>query len=767
MLGVGRPSREQGVHDRYMFIRIAKSLIPKRTRFRGHVDGISDGYMFGWLFDTKYPKRSVVFDLFVNGDYHGQWTCAFFRPDLLAGNFGNGVHGFKVPLPIAVEASVRDRVEIFVPAVGCWLATNDGTLCERNVGRGTRRTRLRLFQSRLERNATKPISRQVDAASIAATLSRSDVYKNERQADLQSSDFTEFLRRIMKWRSGDQRFYDWYINDYIYRLDRRFIPLSREEREFIKNFLELTRPDISRPLVGRYFRIAMWQGARSFLEVYRIYWWAIEGGRQLNLDYSILNSTEIEKLSALVPYGFGRSFPLTNFMLMFALRNGLVGALAMLFPSGRRRVYKWCSSYAQQNSHILRYIATNDTKRCESVQVDTAGSAVLGVNAGSEKQPGISETCPVQIIGPFDKLLGLGESSRRLMSAVAEVEPECNFVCYNDGIQSKSLRGSYNYRISRANINIIHLNLEQIPEFFLKNGDILKGAYNIVFPYWELSKLSSLHYLGVSLIDEVWTASSFVSALFDGRVLPVATIGLPAVPLPRASKERARRLATFTFLTTFDAFSWPQRKNALAVVEAFLTAFGNADKVRLIVKTQNAEHVHSEHQRRAWAVLKERCTNDSRIEIINETYSPKRQRELLLSCDCLVSLHRAEGLGIDVLDALASGIPVVATAYSGNMDICTDQNSWLVDYDLVPVREDEYVFVEEGQFWAEPQHCSAVSALQRVFSNERLRSDKASTARSDVQALRSITAVAEKISGRLRSIGRLRIASEQENNALS
>lgn len=738
----------------------------KRSRFRGHIDRIGDGYMFGWIFDSRQPRRSVIFELFVDGAYWGQSACAYYRKDLLDAGFGNGVHGFKVPLLSAIDATVRDRVEIFVPAAGSWLATKDGTLCEWNIDRATRRARLGWFQSRLECHATKPISRQVDAASIAATLSRSDVYKNERQSGLQSSDFTEFLRRIMKWRSGDQHFYDWYINDYIYALDRRFIPLSGEEREFIKHFVERTRPDISRPLFGRYFRIGMWHGARPFLEVYRIYWWAIEGGRQLNLDYSILSPTEIEKLSDLVSYGFGRSFPLTNFMLIFALRNGLVSALAMLFPSGRRRVYKWCSFYAHQNSHILRYIATNDTKPYEWVKGDTAGPVALGANAGSQKRPRVAETCPVQLIGPFDKLLGLGESSRRLMSAVAEIEPDCNFVCYNDGIQSKSLRGSYNYRISRAQINIIHLNLEQIPEFFLKNGDILKGAYNIVFPYWELSKLSSLHYLGVSLIDEVWTASSFISALFEGRALPVATIGLPAVPLPRDSKEETRKLGIFTFLTTFDAFSWPQRKNALAVVEAFLTAFGNSDKVRLIVKTQNAEHVHSEHQRRAWAVLKERCTIDSRIEIINETYSPKRQRELLLSCDCLVSLHRAEGLGIDVLDALASGIPVVATAYSGNMDICTDQNSWLVDYDLVPVREDEYVFVEEGQFWAEPEHRSAVSALQRVFSDERLRSEKASTAHSDVQALRSIAAVAEKISERLKSIDLLRIASERENNPL-
>ncbi|KSV62436.1 hypothetical protein N185_08470 [Sinorhizobium sp. GW3] len=366
------------------------------------------------------------------------------------------------------------------------------------------------------------------------------------------------------------------------------------------------------------------------------------------------------------------------------------------------------------------------------------------------------EQYALQFIGPFDRILGLGESSRRLMTAVRAGEDSCNFVCCSDGIQSVAITGDYNFQISRSKINIIHLNAEQIPEFFLKSGDIIRESYNIIFPYWELDKLSSLHMLGLSLIDEVWTASNFISSVFLGQGLPVFTVGLPAVKLAGVRAFNRQRAGRFTFLTSFDAFSWPQRKNAVAVVEAFLAAFRGDENVQLIVKTQNADFVHTRNQLEAWRELQQRTAGDDRIEVINETYSPARQKQLLASCDCFVSLHRSEGLGIDILDALASGIPVVATAYSGNMDVCTARNTWLVDYKLVPVGKDDYVFVESGHLWAHPEHSSAVGALRGVYENDALREEKSRIGVMDAEARRSVTAVTENVFKRLNVIRSLK-----------
>lgn len=738
----------------------------KRTRFRGHIDRIADGYLFGWLTDSHHPNRSVVFELFVNDIYWGQCTCAYFRPDLMAVGVGNGIHGFKVCLP---DSSIThsDRVEMFVPSAGAtWLIAINGQLREQRGLGATRTLRIRRFRSKLLASGAAPSDRPANASDASWTvgiLSKANVYGKVRSSSIQSSDFTEFLRRLKHWNVDDDQFYSWYINEYIYNLDPRFIPLSNDEKDFIRLLIERTRAEIGLPPLARYLRIVSWKGFATIKASYRPYWWAIEGGRQLKLDQSILTEREAKILHEYANIGFGKAFPLTYFMLIFALRHGLVAPLAMLFPSGRRRVYEWCFEYARRNSHIRKHVECvvfPILSRQPLTALPERHTRVIGaINKDSTRtlakgDPRVGEECevrepyPLQLIGPFDKVLGLGESSRRIMTAVQQVEPTCRFVCYNEGIQSASLDAIYNFEVSRSLINIIHINIEQIPEFFLKNGDVLKDSYNIIFPYWELNKLSSLHHLGMELVDEVWTASSFIASLFATHRWPVVTIGLPASKLSRVQfSDRAD--GKFIFLTSFDAFSWPQRKNALAVVKAFRAAFDITEDVRLIIKTQNADRVHTTHQKQAWLELKERSSEDSRIEIINETYTPERQRELLCSADCLVSLHRSEGLGIDLLDALATGIPIVATAYSGNMDVCTKQNSWLVDYDLVPVKLDEYVFVEEGHVWADPVHSKAVDSLRDVYTKRTSRIEKAISGIADAERLRSMETVSKRIEDRL------------------
>jgi len=747
---------------------MAKSLVPKRTRFRGHVDTISDGYMFGWLFDAMHPTCSVVFELFVNGAYRGQWTCAYFRPDLMAGNLGNGVHGFKVPLGRVTADSIYS-LELFLPSAGgAWFAARDGQLRPLKGAGATRALRLKRFRDRLIRSAadTPSTTDRPDASWAIGVLSQCDVYRAERRSDLQSSDFAEFLRRLKGLRGSDVEFYSWYVNDYIYKLDPRYIPLSEEEKKFVKALIESTRSEFDSPPFSIYLRLLRWKSYRGLREAYKHYWWSAEGGRQLNLDLSIPRPNESQVLQEFVRYGVGRSFPLTYFMAIFAFRNRLVNPIAMLFPFGRRQVYEWCYHYGYQNSHIRRHIehvlATCPSEARSRLEAKSFPYYRAASNQRQEIEKSIAppvsssrgllankSDVSLQFIGPFDKLLGLGESSRRLMEAIRVVDRNCTFVCYNDGIQSASVEGEYNYDLRKSDINIIHLNIEQIPEFFLKNGNLLKDSYNIVFPYWELSKISSLHLLGLRLVDEVWSASTFINSVVQGKDLPVTTIGVPASILGDVCVDSGTRSDKFTFLTTFDAYSWPQRKNALGVVEAFLAAFSSDIAVRLIVKTQNANDVHSIHQKRAWESLKARCGEDDRIEVINETYSPSQQRDLIRSSDCLVSLHRAEGLGIDILDALASGIPVIATAYSGNMDLCAPNNTWLVDYDLIPVREDEYVFVENNQLWADPKSDSAIQAMRGVFYGRQERYEKSWAGIADAHRLRSRDAIAQKIRQRL------------------
>ena len=61
---------------------------------------------------------------------------------------------------------------------------------------------------------------------------------------------------------------------------------------------------------------------------------------------------------------------------------------------------------------------------------------------------------------------------------------------------------------------------------------------------------------------------------------------------------------------------------------------------------------------------------------------------MIASCDCYVSLHRSEGFGLTMAEAMYFGRPVIATGYSGNLDFMTEENSYLVPHTLVEIGPD-------------------------------------------------------------------------------
>jgi glycosyltransferase involved in cell wall biosynthesis len=117
-----------------------------------------------------------------------------------------------------------------------------------------------------------------------------------------------------------------------------------------------------------------------------------------------------------------------------------------------------------------------------------------------------------------------------------------------------------------------------------------------------------------------------------------------------------------------------------------------------------------------------------------------------------MALHRAEGFGLDMLYAMRCGVPVLATGYSGNLEFCTDQTSWLVGYQTVPVAPGEYPFVEPGHTWAEPSHDDAVFKMREIFRNPTKRSAIARNAQKLATARFSFEALSERVGGRLNQL---------------
>jgi glycosyltransferase involved in cell wall biosynthesis len=310
-----------------------------------------------------------------------------------------------------------------------------------------------------------------------------------------------------------------------------------------------------------------------------------------------------------------------------------------------------------------------------------------------------------------------------------------------------------------ARVNILHLNAQEIPETFAYLPDVFSRAYTIAIPYWELNRPAAVHTLGLASVDEIWAASKYLAQIFASKRSLVTRIGM-SYDERDASREAGRAILAryslhsddFVFLTASDALSWVQRKNSLGTIEAFQAAFPADPTPKLVIKTHNLDQPLSAAQNDFWTRIREHCVRDPRMILINETFTPAEQRALLTGCDCLISLHRAEGLGLDILDSLHRGTPVVATGYSGNMDYCTDENAWLVDYDLLPVQFGQYPFVESGHVWAEPRMASAVTAMRGVFTDSRRRAQRVASGIAFVGEHASPAILATRISTRVEQI---------------
>jgi glycosyltransferase involved in cell wall biosynthesis len=196
------------------------------------------------------------------------------------------------------------------------------------------------------------------------------------------------------------------------------------------------------------------------------------------------------------------------------------------------------------------------------------------------------------------------------------------------------------------------------------------------------------------------------------------------------------------FLSVFDFHSYLSRKNPWAVIRSFRQAFARGDEpVTLIMKSING---HQAPQ--LMATLAEAAQADPRIRFM-DAFMPHRELMALMNqCDVLVSLHRSEGFGQGLAEAMLLGKPVVATAYSGNLDFMTEDNSVLVSARLVPLGADDYPY-GQGQFWAEPNEHEAAVAMATLASNPSLRRALGRRARSAVQTTNGGSACVQALAG--------------------
>ena len=361
----------------------------------------------------------------------------------------------------------------------------------------------------------------------------------------------------------------------------------------------------------------------------------------------------------------------------------------------------------------------------------------------------------VNVIGFFRAEFGQGQVARSLVEALERAGTPLATVTHADVPHRQE--HPFEQRIGEAvyATNILCLNAEHLIGFAEGPGmELLADRYSVGVWFWETSEFPSFLHPALDLVDEVWVASEFVAgAISPVTAKPVLPFPLPvevppAPPITRA--ELGLPDDSFVFLYVFDFYSTIERKNPIGLVEAYTSAFNPDDGAILFIKTINGDKKRRDLER-----LLAAAGGRDDIRVVDGYVEPERVRALTAHCDCYVSLHRSEGFGLTIAEAMAYGKPAIATAYSGNLTFMDEQNSYLVAQTKATVPEG-CVPYPAGAEWAEPDVAEAARLMRGVFENPDDAHERALRGRETILRRHSVDRAAAFVAERLPQIERVR-----------
>lgn len=447
-------------------------------------------------------------------------------------------------------------------------------------------------------------------------------------------------------------------------------------------------------------------------------------------------------------------------MRSFARNSGRAATLLSLRAWLRQqglvlRVYKWLPAGVRARVASLigsRVSAGSRFQRTAAWQRPVANA----IHEGDLAKTAAATDVSVNVIGYIRGQFGLAESARlyarALIGAGADVRLYDVDLGLPHGWDDHSLDAWIGQDIPYGT-SIVFVNPDYLQQALDSIGkERLTGRYLIACWFWELERVPDDWLPAIDQVDEILVATKFVEQAFR-RVTdkPILRVPLPLAPVADSGLERADfalEEGKFIFLASFDFNSWIERKNPRAVIEAFRLAFGGGrDDVRLLIKTSNGfrypEQFHS---------LLQAASTDSRIVVRDEILEREHVRALQRCCDAYVSLHRAEGFGLGLAEAMSIGKPVIGTAWSGNVDFMNADNSCLVDCTLVPVPDGGYP--GGGERWAEPDAAHAASFMRRLVDEPAYAAALGAKAARDIGETNSLSNAGQIVVERLRQIGR-------------
>ena len=422
----------------------------------------------------------------------------------------------------------------------------------------------------------------------------------------------------------------------------------------------------------------------------------------------------------------------------FAAANPFAPSLAVWGTRYMRRLFEVGHVLMVDGDALARF-----ADRIEAMEREVAPDLTPGIN----------------FIGFAFGEFGLGESMRSLARAcdaggvpfvVKDVEQHLS-TRQTDASIAAHLVDDIRHSVSLMCVNPDFL--PQVRSLLLRTR--ARGGIAVGYWYWELETTPRNWEPAYEVVDEVWCATQFVAdAIARATNKPVVKIPPPLeIAAPRAYQRRDFGLPDdrLLFLFTFDYNSFVKRKNPEAVIAAFREAFPRSrDDVGLVVKSVNGAN----HPQRVEAMMAH-AGGDSRIVAIDRFLTREESYGLTMATDAYVSLHRSEGLGLGLCEAMALGRPTIATGYSGNLEFMNEANSLLVDYRLVPVARGDYLVDDERFVWAEPDIASAARCMRILADDAAARERIAAAGQKEIATRFTRQRTAALIRERLEALGQV------------
>lgn len=272
-----------------------------------------------------------------------------------------------------------------------------------------------------------------------------------------------------------------------------------------------------------------------------------------------------------------------------------------------------------------------------------------------------------------------------------------------------------NFELAARSIIVAGLNADVRDLYDLAGLYPEHGIHRIGYLWWELADFPDEWLSNFELLDEIWVGSRFIQQTLK-------RIGLPVNYLPpyiefndnyhRSKHQFGLDPSRYTVGYVFDPNSRIARKNPQAFIETAKLLSNHCDDIEFAIKItpptidslvlQNIRRICSRYD----------------IRLFEVNWPHNRVLDFISSCDCYLSLHRSEGFGLTLAEAMALGTLAVATGYSGNVDFMNNDNSLLVDYYDTKITEEESDTVyRHGYQWAEPKAYHAAELIRYAIRN--------------------------------------------------